>query len=154
MGDRPNVREGADEYLSATRLPWAEAERLIRNSIGLYQKFFELVQLNEIAVDHSIELVIGLRVTRWITEGREIDPPLMERLAEIEIVESDGRINIRSRTAAAFVNLRAYEELKIDGAALAHDAARRALANVVDDFGVSPFRGRDIRAGAARLSIG
>lgn len=140
LEDRPNIREATNDYLASTWLPWADSERPVRKSIGLYQKFFELAQLNEISVDHPVELVIGVGVSRWIRDGREIDLPLIERLAEIEIDESDGRIKIRPRSAPAFLNLRPYEELKIDGAALAQDAARRALAAIVDDFGVSPFR--------------
>ena len=47
---------------------------------------------------------------------------------------------MRPRQADATVNLRPYEELKLDGAPLALNAARRALAiSAEDGEGVSPF---------------
>jgi hypothetical protein len=49
-------------------------------------------------------------------------------------------IRVRPRQADATVNLRPYEELKLDGAPLALNAARRALAiSAEDGEGVSPF---------------
>jgi hypothetical protein len=83
---------------------------------------------------------------------REIDVPLLERLVEIEIDEAAGaQIRIRPRALPAAVNLRPYEELKVEGAMLAGDAARRVLAAAEADDGVSPFPQRGLRAGLARL---
>lgn len=141
LEDRPQVVETAKEYISTEWLAWAELERPQRKSIGIYQKFFELAQLAEISADHPFEIVWGIGVSRWLKDGVEIDLPLVERLVEIEVDDNaGGEIRIRPRSVAAQVNLRPYDELKIDGAALAQDAARRLIASVDDDVGVSPFR--------------
>ena len=91
--------------------------------------------------EQAIELVWGLGVSRWAKDGVLIDLPLLERLVEIEIDErAAGIIRVRPRQADAIVNLRPYEELKLDGAPLALNAARRALAiSAEDGEGVSPF---------------
>lgn len=142
LEDRPRLREALDAYLAEVWLPWAEAERPRRRSVALYQKLFQIAQAAEIgAADQAIELVWGMGLTRWRRDGREIDLPLIERLVEIEIDEEAGAaIRIRPRETPALVNLRPYEELQVGGAGLAFDSARRALAAVDPDEGVSPFR--------------
>ncbi len=108
----------------------------------LYQRLFEAAQLAELGgPEQAIELVWGIGLSRWIKNASLIDLPLLERLVEIEIDErAAGLIRIRPRQADATINLRPYEELKLDGVPLALNSARRALAiSAEDDDGVSPF---------------
>lgn len=142
LEDRPEIAEEAEQYLSSSWLPWSVGERPRRRSIALYQKLFEVLQLSELGgAEQAIELVWGIGVSRWIKDGAVIDLPLVERLVEIEIDErAAGIIRIRPRQAQATANLRPYDELKIEGAPIAQDAARRAIANAEGDLGVSPFQ--------------
>jgi very-short-patch-repair endonuclease/transcription elongation GreA/GreB family factor len=142
LEDYPEISQESEQYLSASWLPWANQERPRRRSIGLYQKLFELVQLAELgASDQAIELVWGMGLSRWLKDGVLIDLPLLERLVEIEIDErAGGAIRIRPRQARATINLRPYEELKLNGLPIALDAARRAIALAEEDDGVSPYQ--------------
>jgi hypothetical protein len=142
LEDRPEITLAAQQYISTKWLSWAEAERPKRKSIALYQRLFEVAQLAELAgAEQPIELVWGIGLTRWIKDGYEVDLPLLERLVEIEIDQhAGGEIRIRPRSALATANLRPYEEMKIEGAPLALDAARRAIAGVDVEDGVSPYR--------------
>ncbi len=142
LEDRPEIAREAEQYLSLSWLPWSVGERPRRRSIALYQKLFEVVQLSELGgAEQAIELVWGIGLSRWMKDGAVIDLPLIERLVEIEIDErAAGTIRIRPRQAQATVNLRPYDELKIDGVPIAQDAARRAIANAEDDIGVGPFQ--------------
>ena len=142
LEDRPEITLAAQQYISTKWLSWAEAERPKRKSIALYQRLFEVAQLAELAgAEQPIELVWGIGLTRWIKDGYEVDLPLLERLVEIEIDQrAGGEIRIRPRSALATANLRPYEEMKIEGAPLALDAARRAIAAVDVEDGVSPYR--------------
>lgn len=141
LEDWPEIANEIEGYISQSWLPWSVAERPRRRSIALYQKLFEVAQLSEIGgAEQAIELVWGIGLSRWMFEGTLIDLPLIERLVEIEIDEgAAGIIRVRPREAPATVNLRPYDELKIDGVPTAQDAARRALATTDDDVGVSPF---------------
>jgi len=141
LEDWPEIANDIEGYISQSWLPWSVAERPRRRSITLYQKLFELAQLSEMGgAEQAIELVWGIGLSRWTFEGTLIDLPLIERLVEIEIDEgAAGTIRIRPRQAPASVNLRPYDELKIDGVTTAQDAARRALAMADDEVGVSPF---------------
>ena len=139
--DHPEVSAETDLYLAGPWLSWANEERPRRRSIALYQKLFEAAQLVELGgPEEAIELVWGIGLSRWIKDAFLIDLPLIERLVEIEIDErAAGLIRIRPRQADATINLRPYEELKLDGVPLALNAARRALAISAEDEGVSPF---------------
>ena len=141
LEDRPAITAGAENYISSAWLPWAEAERSKRKSIALYQKLFEIAQLAEIGgAEQPLEFVWGLGLARWLKDGFEIDLPLLERLVEIEIdAGAGGEIRIRPRSAPATANLRPYEEMKIEGASLALDAARRVITAIDVEEGVSPF---------------
>lgn len=141
LDDWPEIAAKGADYISQSWLPWSVTERPRRRSITLYQKLFEIAQLSEMGgAEHAIELVWGIGLSRWMFEGTLIDLPLIERLVEIEIDEgAAGTIRIRPRQAPATVNLRPYDELKIDGVPIAQDAARRALAAVDEDSGITPF---------------
>jgi hypothetical protein len=141
LEDRPEIARAAQKYICSVWLPWAETERPKRKSIALYQKFFEVAQLTELAgAEQPLEVVWGLGLARWIKDSFEVDLPLLERLVEIEIDEKAGsEIRIRPRSASATANIHPYEEMKIEGAPLALDAARRAIATADLDDGVSPF---------------
>ena len=140
--DHPEVAAEADRYLAGPWLSWANEERPRRRSIALYQRLFEAAQLAELGgPEQAIELVWGIGLSRWIKDASLIDLPLLERLVEIEIDErAAGLIRIRPRQADAIINLRPYEELKLDGVPLALNSARRALKiSAEDGEGVSPF---------------
>jgi hypothetical protein len=157
LEDRRSVAAEIEKYRTETWRAWAEAERPRRRAIAMYQKLFELAPLADLGgLDEPFELVWGIGLTRWRMGEREIDLPLLERLVEIEIDEAGAQIRIRPRALPAAVNLRPYEELKVEGAMLAGDAARRVLAAAEADDGVSPFRSEDfepaLRACQTRLA--
>ncbi len=141
LEDHPEIAAEAEVYLAGPWLSWANEESPRRRAIALYQGLFEVTQLAELGgPEQPIELVWGIGLSRWIKEGTLIDLPLLEKLVEVEIDEkSAGLIRVRPRQADATVNLRPYEEMKLDGVILAQNAARRALAISAEEEGVSPF---------------
>jgi very-short-patch-repair endonuclease/transcription elongation GreA/GreB family factor len=140
--DHPEISQQYEQYLSAHWLPWVNEERPRRRSIALYQKLFEVVQLTQLGgSDQATELVWGIGLSRWLKDGTLIDLPFLERLVEIELDErASGLIRIRPRQARATINLRPYEELKLEGLAIALEAARRAISAAEEDSGVSPYQ--------------
>ncbi|TXM64396.1 AAA domain-containing protein [Methylobacterium sp. WL120] len=157
--DRADVQAAAEAWITERWLPWSLAEGPVRHSLALYQRLFEVAQLSELGGgDRPFELVWGMGLARWKKDDREIDLPLVERLIEIEVDDAGGaEIRIRPRAAAAAVNLRAYEDMGVEGVMLAHDAARRAIAVLDPDEGISPYRRDDfepiLRSCQARLDV-
>jgi hypothetical protein len=125
--------------------------------LQLYQRLFEVAQLSELAGGgQAFELVWGIGVSRWLKDEHAIDLPLLERLVEVEIDDAAGaEIRVRPRAAPAAINLSPYEALAVEGWSLAQDAARRALAGLDSEEGLSPFRTESfepaLRACQARL---
>lgn len=159
LEDRDDLRTAAEAWITERWLPWSLAEGPVRRSLALYQRLFEVAQLSELGGgERPFELVWGIGLARWRKDAQEIDLPLVERLVEIEVDDAGGaEIRVRPRAAAAAVNLRAYEELGVEGVTLAHDAARRAIAILDPDEGISPYR-RDsfepiLRSCQARLDV-
>jgi len=140
--DNPQIRTEFERYVAEDWTPWTLRERPRRTVIALYQKLFELVQLVELGgPDQAIELVWGIGLSRWRKDTIAIDLPLVECLVEIELDEkAAGTIRVRPRQARPSVNLRAYEDLGLDGYPLAVDGARRAIVLAEEADGISPFR--------------
>lgn len=139
LENSPDIAKDIEDYVSNVWSPWSVSEKPRRRSIAIYQKLFEVAQLAELGgIDQPIELVWGIGLSRWKFEGVVIDLPLIERLVEIEIDQA-GTIRVRPRQSQASVNLRPYDELKIEGAPTAQDAARRTLAMADEVTGVTPF---------------
>lgn len=141
LEDRPDIKAEAEAYIAGSWLSWANDELPRRRCIALYHRLFEAVQQVELGgPEAAIELVWGIGLTRWVKDGVLIDLPLLERLVEVEIDEQKGgQIRIRPRQAEAVINLRPYEELRLDGVPLAQNTAKRALALSAEEDGVSPF---------------
>ena len=157
LEDRPEVKSTAEDWIATVWLPWAVAEAPVRRSLALYQKLFEVIQLAEMGGgDRPFELAWGMGHARWMRDGHELDLPIIERLVEIEIDDlGGGEIKVRPRAGSGGVNLRAFEDLRVEGVSLALDAAQRAIAAMDTDEGLSPYR-RDgfelvLRACQARL---
>ena len=129
LEDRPEISDEADRWIELSWLPWAIAERPVRKTLSLYQRFFEVGQLAEMGGgDKPFELVWGIGLSRWIVDIHQIDLPLIERLVEIDLDEAESAaIKIRPRSVAPNVNLRAFDELGLQRRPLAYDLSRRAM---------------------------
>ena len=91
LEDRPEIAGAARDWIETVWLPWAVAERPVRKTLMHYQRFFEVAQLAEMGGgDMAFELVWGISLSRWKFDGNEIDVPLIERLVEIDLDETDG----------------------------------------------------------------
>jgi len=47
LEDRPEIENDAQQWIESSWLPWAIAERPVRKTLSLYQRFFEVAQLAE-----------------------------------------------------------------------------------------------------------
>jgi hypothetical protein len=141
LEDRPDLENEAHFWIEFSWLPWAIVERPIRRTLYFYQRFFEVAQLAEMGGgDKPFELVWGIGLARWRIDGQEIDLPLIERLIEIDLDESEGAaIKIRPRNLAATVNLRAFDEIGLRGVSLAYDSARRVMQTLDAEEGLTPY---------------
>jgi len=107
--------------------------------------------------DTPIELVFGVGVARWVIASQQINVPIVEQLAEIELQE-DGSLDVRPRQMPPQLMLKLFHGLGLEGSkAVQRDLSQQLESTVEDpDVGFSPFDKRSfekiLRACAARLS--
>jgi hypothetical protein len=73
-------------YLDTKWRPWAEEEKLRRKTIRLYSQLFTLKQqLEGGIVEAQLELVWGVGLGIWNSNGAAVSYPLVGRLAEMSL---------------------------------------------------------------------
>ena len=141
LEQRPDLGERIDRYVAGPWTNWATTERPCRRTIAIHRRLREMARVSGIGgSDRACEIVWGIGVSRWRHNGRDLDLPLLERLVEIEVLESpDAEIRIRPRMVGATVNLKAFEALAPAAAQLARDSAERLLDAIQRGGELSPF---------------
>jgi len=141
LEQRPDLGERIDRYIAGAWTNWATTERPCRRTIAIHRRLREMARVAGIGgSDRACEIVWGIGVSRWRHNGHDLDLPLLERLVEIEVLESpDAEIRIRPRMVGATVNLKAFEALAPAAAQLARDSAERLLDAIQRGGELSPF---------------
>jgi hypothetical protein len=133
LAEHPDVAHRLERFIGEPWTSWAEAERPRRKTMAIYRRLLDVVDLIQSAdADRPVELVWGIGVLR----SEEIEQPVLERLVEIEVIESpNGEIRIRPRLAAG-VELNALASLPTPLRS-ADDAGSKILAECNSE--ISPF---------------
>ena len=137
---QPNIKEAVDEYIREPWSRWAEEEKPRRETIKIYEEFFNLLQLIQTqGIEYPLELVWGIGVARWKISGHIIDHPLIEQLVEIEIDPDNGSLLIRPRGTQPQLALDPYFALDNPGAETILSFALNFFADFSEDQELSPF---------------
>src|SRR5262249_26004656 len=112
LADHPDLASRLERFIADPWTTWAEAERSRRRTMAIYRRLLEIVDLIQTAkINRPIDLVWGIGVWR----RQEIELPVLERLVEIEVMESrDDEIRIRPRLVQG-VELSVTARLASDG---------------------------------------
>ena len=108
LADHPDVARRLEGFIGERWASWAEVERPRRKTMAIYQRLLDVVHVIQTAdADRPVELVWGIGILR----SQEIEQPVLERLVEIEVIESsNSEIRIRPRLVAG-VELNALASL-------------------------------------------
>jgi very-short-patch-repair endonuclease len=133
------VRSEFDEYVRNQWKPWAEQERLRRQSIDLYSRLFKLKQqLDGGIIESPIELVWGVGVAVWqYDEVTTVTYPLLTKLVEIRLDERTAELQVLPRAVPVQLELDWYTSVGISGVKDVENTAREFLAEQAGSF--SPF---------------
>ena len=125
-------------YLDTKYRPWAEEERPRRRTIRLYAQLFTLQQqLEGSIVESPLELVWGVGMGIWNSDGTTVGYPLIARLAEVSLNAVTAQIEVRPRETDARVELDWYASVDNPGVGNVEKSAREFFASMDATF--SPF---------------
>ena len=141
LQDHPDLVERLWGYVDGPWASWAEVEAPRRKAIALYDGLLEVAAFADSSGgDRPLELVWGIGVSHWKNADHDIDLPVIERLAELELVEKpEEEVRIRPRGVGAVVNLKPFEPIAHGRMRLALDCATRILEAIENDGEISPF---------------
>jgi very-short-patch-repair endonuclease len=134
---RAAAQDGFATYLAHWER-WAEAEQPRRVTMALYAKLFAVRQAME-GESSSIpkDLVWGVGIGLWRSEGRVVRHPLITRLVEISLDERTLSIEIRPRSVEPRIELDAFAEAGAAATNAVLDSATAFFAS--QDMLLSPF---------------
>jgi hypothetical protein len=137
LADHPNLAWRLERFVAEPWAAWADAERPRRKTMAIYQRLLDIVDLVENAnPDRPVELVWGIGILR----RQEVELPVLERLVEIEVMESlNGEIRIRPRLVGGGADPNVLASMSLTPARLADDAGSRILEAIEGNGEISPF---------------
>lgn len=105
-------------YLATMWRPWAEEEKLRRRTIRLYSQLFTLKhQFEGSIVETQLELVWGVGVGIWDTNGTTVSYPLIGQLVELTLNPVTAAAEIRPRDVDARIEIDWYASVDNPGVA-------------------------------------
>jgi len=125
-------------YLDTKWRRWAEEEKRRRRTIHLYSQLFTLHQQFEGGiVESQLELVWGVGLGIWNSNGATVSYPLVGRLAEMSLNPLTAEVEIRPRDAEARIEVDWYASVNNPRVADLEKAAKEFFGKATTTF--SPF---------------
>jgi hypothetical protein len=125
-------------YLDTKWRPWAEEEKLRRKTIRLYSLLFTLKQRIEGGiVEAQLELVWGVGLGIWNSDGTAVGYPVIGRLVEMSLNPETAEVEIRPRDVDARLEIDWYASVNNPGVADLEKAAKDFFGKATTTF--SPF---------------
>ncbi|MDP3937476.1 MAG: AAA domain-containing protein, partial [Deltaproteobacteria bacterium] len=125
-------------YLDTKWRPWAGEEKLRRKTIRLYSQLFTLKQqLEGGIVEAQLELVWGVGLGIWNSDGATVSYPLVGRLAEMSLNPVTAEVEIRPRDVDARIEVDWYASVDNPGVADLEKAAKEFFGKATTTY--SPF---------------
>lgn len=91
LNKKPEIKAAIEDYINGPWQVWSETEKPRRESIRIYESFFNLQQtIQTEGAGKPLEVVWGMGSALWKTKGKVINRPILEQLVEIEIDSKDG----------------------------------------------------------------
>ena len=132
------VRAQFATYLATKWRPWAEEEKRRRRTISLYSQLFTLKhQLEGSIVEAQLELVWGVGLGIWNSNGAIVSYPLVGQLVEMSLNPVTAEVEIRPRDVDARVEVDWYASVDNPGVADLERAAKEFFGKATTTF--SPF---------------
>jgi hypothetical protein len=146
------VRKAYRDYLNGPFKRWALTERPRRDAIRVYATLFGIKRSMEVdSASDPIELVWGVGIGLWRTQGKQLEHPVLLQPVEIDIDEQSMSLLVRPRDTEVLVELSPFSALENEGVATARRGVIDFLAGIECSF--SPFNPQSF-GGSLRSCVG
>lgn len=146
------VRKAYRDYLNGPFKRWALTERPRRDAIRIYATLFGIKRSMEVdSASDPIELVWGIGIGLWRTQGKHLEYPVLLQPVEIDIDEQSMSLLVRPRDTEVLVELSPFSALENEGVAAARRGVIDFLAGIECSF--SPFNPQSF-GGSLRACVG
>lgn len=136
--DSSQIKAKFSIYLDMKWRPWAEEEKLRRKTIRLYSQLFTLKQRLEGGIlEAELEVVWGVGLGIWNSNGSTVSYPLVGRLVEMSLNPVTAEVELRPRDIDARIEVDWYEFVGNPGVADFEKAAKEFFGKATTTF--SPF---------------
>ena len=136
--EAPLVRAQFATYFATEWRPWAEEEKRRRRTIRLYSQLFTLKQqLEGSIVETQLELVWGVGLGIWNSNGAIVNYPLTTRMVEVSLNPVTAEVEFRPRDVDARIEVDWYASVDNPGVADLEKAAKEFFGKATTTF--SPF---------------
>ncbi len=135
---RDAIRAAFKEYVAGPWKLWAEDEKIRRKTIRLYGLLFTLQQqLQEGIVEAPVEVVWGVGMGIWASNGATVSYPIITRLCEISLNTMTSAIEVRPRDLDPRLETDWYASVDNPGLGALERAAKDFFGKATQTF--SPF---------------
>ena len=135
----PDIKNKVDSYIQNDWYNWQQAELPTRETIKIYEQFFNLHStIHNGGDDEQVELVWGTGIVRWDCGEQLINIPLIEKLIDINIDNKSGAIELYPRVIEQKIQLNPFIHLENKGVDNVINFAKK-FYNDTNDIIFSPF---------------
>jgi very-short-patch-repair endonuclease len=146
------VRKAYRDYLNGPFKKWALTERPRRETIQVYATLFGIKRSMEVdSAADPIELVWGVGIGLWRTQGKQLEYPVLLQPVEIDIDDQNMSLLVQPRDTEILVELSPFSALENEGVAAARRGVIDFLAGI--ECSLSPFNSESF-GGALRSCVG
>jgi len=116
LENQPEIEKKVNSYVQNNWYKWQQKELPIRETIKLYEQFFNLHNtIHNGSEDEQVELIWGTGIVKWNCEEHLMNFPIIDKPIDIRINNIDGSIEITPRVIEHNIQLNPFLQLENKG---------------------------------------
>jgi len=116
LENQPEIEKQVNNYVQNIWYKWQQKELPIRETIKIYEQFFNLhTIIHNGSEDEQVELIWGTGIVKWNCEEHLMNFPIIDKAIDIRINNTDGSIEITPRVIEHNIQLNPFLQLENRG---------------------------------------
>ena len=116
LENQPDIEKKVNDYIQNRWYQWQQKELPIRETIKIYEQFFNLHNtIHNGSDEEQVELIWGTGIIKWNCEEHLMNFPIIDKPIDITINNIDGSIEITPRIIEQSIQLNPFLQLENKG---------------------------------------